>query len=238
MAETIEVGEITIAVTRKKVKHVHLSVHPPNGEVTLVAPEGTRLEVARAYAISRLAWIRHQQAILRGQARETPRQFVERESHYLWGQRHLLTIEEQDVKPSVSLSHRTIRLTVRPGSSPDKRAAVMHEWHKSLLHAAVPALIKKWEPTLGVKVSGYYLQRMKTKWGGCNHRKRHIRLNTELVKKPKDLLEYVVVHEMLHLITPTHSEQFVALLTKHYPAWGEARAELNALPLAAERWRE
>lgn len=238
MAETIEVGEITIAVTRKKVKHVHLSVHPPNGEVTLVAPEGTRLEVARAYAISRLAWIRHQQAILRGQARETPRQFVERESHSLWGRRYLLTIEEQDVKPSVSLGHRTIRLTVRPGSSPDKRAAVMHEWHKSLLHVAVPALIQKWEPTLGVKVSGYYLQRMKTKWGSCNHRKRHIRLNTELVKKPKDLLEYVVVHEMLHLIAPTHSEQFVALLTKHYPAWGEARAELNALPLAAERWRE
>ena len=110
----------------------------------------------------------------------------------------------------------------------------MHEWHKSLLHAAVPALIQKLEPKLGVKVSGYFLQRMKTRWGSCNPKARHIRLNTELVKKPKDLLEYVVVHEMLHLIAPTHSEQFVALLSKHYPAWREARAELNALPLGAE----
>ena len=114
----------------------------------------------------------------------------------------------------------------------------MHEWHKSLLHDAVPELIRKWEPKLGVKVAGYFLQRMKTKWGGCNHGARNIRLNTELVKKPKDLLEYVVVHEMLHLIEPTHSERFVTLLSKHYPAWREARAELNELPLGAEVWKE
>ncbi|MBK7779492.1 MAG: M48 family metallopeptidase [Ardenticatenia bacterium] len=236
MAETIQLGDIVIAFTRKDIKHVHLSVYPPSGQVTLVAPKGTRPEVARAYAVSRLGWIRDQQAKLRGQAREAPRQFVERESHYLWGRRYLLTLSEADAKPSVSLTHRTIRLTVRPGSSPEKRAAVMHEWHKSLLHAAVPALIQKWEPKLGVKVSRYFLQRMKTKWGSCNPKARHIRLNTELVKKPKDLLEYVVVHEMLHLIAPTHSEQFVTLLSKHYPAWREARAELNALPLGAEGW--
>ena len=112
----------------------------------------------------------------------------------------------------------------------------MHEWHKSLLHEVVPALIRKWEPKLGVKVAGYFLQRMKTKWGGCNHRARNIRLNTELVKKPKDLLEYVVVHEMIHLIAPTHSEQFLGLMSKYYPAWREARAEFNELPLAAETW--
>jgi len=236
MAETIQLGDIVIAFTRKDIKHVHLSVYPPSGQVTLVAPKGTRPEVARAYAVSRLGWIRDQQAKLRGQAREAPRQFVERESHYLWGRRYLLTLSAADAKPSVSLTHRTIRLTVRPGSSPEKRAAVMHEWHKSLLHAAVPALIQKWEPKLGVKVSGYRLQRMKTRWGSCNPKARSIRLNTELVKKPKDLLEYVVVHEMLHLIAPTHSEHFVALLSKHYPAWREARAELNALPLGAEAW--
>lgn len=236
MTETIQLGDIVIAFTRKDIKHVHLSVYPPSGQVTLVAPKGTRPEVARAYAVSRLGWIRDQQAKLRGQAREAPRQFVERESHHLWGRRYLLTLSEADARPSVSLTHRTIRLTVRPGSSPEKRAAVMHEWQKSLLHAAVPELIRKWEPKLGVKVSGYFLQRMKTKWGSCNPKSRHIRLNTELVKKPKDLLEYVVVHEMLHLIAPTHSEQFVALLGKHYPAWREARAELNALPLGAEAW--
>ena len=237
MSETIQLGEIAIAVTRKDIKHVHLSVHPPRGRVTLAAPKGTRSEVARAYAVSKLGWIRKQQEQLRGQARESVREFIERESHYLWGRRYLLSVREEEVKPSVRLSHRRIILTVRPGSSGAKRGAVIHEWHKSLLHQAVPGLLSKWEPRLGVKVKGYFLQRMKTKWGACNHRAKTIRLNTELVKKPKDLVEYVVVHEMLHLIAPTHSERFLTLLSRHYPSWREARAELNELPLVAEAWR-
>jgi predicted metal-dependent hydrolase len=238
MIETIELGGILITVTRKKVKNVHLSVHPPEGRVTLVAPKATRLEVARAYAITRLGWIRRQQAKITGQARESPRRFVERESHYLWGRRHLLSIAYRDAKPSVSSNHKRITLTVRPGSDEAKRAGVIHAWHKSLLHGVVPALIEKWELILKVKVTGYFLQRMKTKWGSCNQRAGHIRLNTELVKKPKDLLEYVVVHEMVHLIEPTHSERFIALLEQHYPTWRDARAELNELPLTAEVWRE
>ena len=238
MAETIQIGDIVIAMTRKDIKHVHLSVHPPSGRVTLVAPKGTRPEVVRAYAVSKLGWIRDHQAKLREQARETPRQFVERESHYLWGRRYLLSVVEEEAKPFVRLSHRKITLTVRPGSSKAKRETVMHEWHKSLLHDVVPGLLKIWEAKLGVRPSGYFLQRMKTKWGGCNHRAGNIRLNTELVKKPKDLLEYVVVHEMLHLVEPTHSERFLALLDQHYPTWREARAELNELPLAAEAWAE
>lgn len=236
MTECIQLGELTIEVTRKAVKNVHLSVHPPAGHVTLVAPTNTRLEVARAYAISKLGWIRAQQEKLQAQARETPRKFVERESHYLWGRRYLLSVVEQDAKPGVKLDHRRITLTVRPGSSPEKREEVMHDWHRALLHQMIPALIQKWQPVLGVTVSTYFLQRMKTKWGGCNHRAGTIRLNTELVKKPKDLLEYVVVHEMLHLIEPTHSPRFIDLLDKHYPNWREARLELNELPLAAESW--
>ena len=238
MAETIRLGEIAIAVTRKDVKNVHLSVHPPRGRVTLVAPTGTRLEVARAYAVSKLGWIRAQQEKLVGQARETPRQFVERESHYIWGRRHLLSVIYRDTKPSVSLDHKRITLTVRPLSDSTKRGEVLHEWHKSLLHQVVPPLISKWEPKLKVKVAGYFLQRMKTKWGSCNHREGNIRLNTELVKKPKDLLEYVIVHEMVHLREPAHGEAFVALLDKHYPDWREARMELNELPLAAQAWKQ
>lgn len=236
MTESIQLGELTIEVTRKAVKNVHLSVHPPTGHVTLVAPTSTRLEVARAYAISKLGWIRAQQEKLQAQSRETPRQFVERESHYLWGRRYLLSVVEQDAKPGVKLDHRRITLTIRPSSSPEKREEVMHDWHRALLHQTIPALIEKWQPVLGVAVSAYFLQRMKTKWGGCNHRAGTIRLNTELVKKPKDLLEYVVVHEMLHLIEPTHSQRFIDLLDKHYPNWREARAELNELPLAAQSW--
>ncbi len=238
MSKTIQLGEIAIAVTRKDIRHAHLSVHPPSGRVTLVAPLATRPEVARAFVASKLRWIRDQQAKVRAQAREASRQFVMRESHYVWGRRYLLAVVEREVKPFVTLGHRRITLTVRPGSSNEKRRAVMHEWQKGLLHEAVQPLIRKWESQLHVTVTAHFLQRMKTKWGSCNHRARRIRLNTELAKKPKDLLEYVVVHEMIHLIEPTHSARFQALLTKYYPTWREARAELNELPLAAEVWRE
>lgn len=238
MSETLKLGDLSVELTRKAVKHVHLSVHPPEGRVSLVAPNGTRMEIARAYAISKLAWIRTQRAKFTQQARESPRRFITRETHYLWGRRYLLTMEQQDTKPGVRLDHRHITLVVRPGSNKAVRAKVMHEWHKSLLHEAVPMVIARWAPRLGVRLVGYFLQRMKTKWGSCNARAGTIRLNTELVKKSKDLLEYVVVHEMLHLIEPVHSERFLALMSRHYPAWREARIELNELPLGAETWRE
>lgn len=238
MQEMIELGDVLVTLTRKDVKHVHLTVHPPTGRVTLVTPNLTRTEVARAYVISKLAWIRNQRIKLEAQAREAPRQFVERESHYLWGRRYLLSITEADDKPSVKLGHRRLTLQVRPGSSPEKRAAVVHEWHKSLMHSVVPDLVAKWGDKLGVEASGYFLQRMKTKWGSCNPARRHIRLNTELVKKPKDLLEYVVVHEMAHLLEPSHNDRFQAILDRHWPQWRESRAELNALPLTSESWAE
>jgi len=212
-------------------------VHPPDGRVTLVAPSRTRLEVARAYAASKVGWIREQQARLLGQVRETHRQFVTRESHYLWGRRYLLVVAEREVRPCVTMDHRRITLTVRPGSSREKRSEVIQAWYRARLHEAIPPLIRKWETNLDVSVAGYFLQRMKTKWGACNREAATIRLNTELAKKPKDLLEYVVVHEMLHLIEPTHNARFTALLSEHYPTWREARVELNELPLAAERWR-
>lgn len=238
MKEIIELGEIKIYVTRKNIKNVHLSVHPPEGRVTLSAPLETRLEVARAYAATKLHWIRQQQNILREQARQTPRQFVERESHYLWGRRYLLTINKVEMKPYVSLDHRRINLYIRPGSDSKKRAEIIHEWHISLLHDFIPPIIEKWESKIGVSVSEYYLQRMKTKWGSCNPKKGNIRLNTELVKKPKDLVEYVIVHEMIHLLEPTHNDRFISLITEFYPSWKEARIELNDLPLAAEEWKE
>jgi len=234
--ESIELGDIVIQVTRKAVRNVHLSVHPPEGSVTLVAPTNTRLDVARAYAISKLGWIRERQRELRDQARETPRQFVSRESHYVWGRRYVLDVKHKDAKPSVLLQPKKITLNVRPGTEAIKRAEIMYAWHRQLLHELIPPLIQKWEVKLGVKVNTYYLQRMKTKWGSCTAQARNIRLNTELVKKPKDLVEYVLVHEMVHLIEPTHSERFVSLLNQHYPGWREARAELNELPLGAEAW--
>lgn len=231
MPEQIEIGDLAISVTRKDVKNVHLSVHPPDGRVTLVAPRATRLDVARAYAITRMGWIRQQQAKLCGQAREAPQRFVGRESHYLWGRRHLLRVEERDQKPEVRVDHRTIHLIVRPDTSALRRAEIMHEWHLACLHRVIPLMIKRWEGRIGVSVEGYFLQRMKTKWGSCNPTARTIRLNTELVKKPRDLLEYLVVHEMLHIREPRHSPAFFALLDQLYPSWADARRELNYLPV-------
>ena len=232
MSTTIQVGEVPIDITLKDVRNVHLSVHPPDGRVTLVAPASTRLDVARAYAISKLAWIRQQQQQFTTQARENPRQFIERESHYLWGRRYLLSVVTHSAKPQLELGHKRITLYVRPDADNARRAEIFHTWHKSLLHEAVPPLIEKWEAKLGVEVSRYFLQRMKTKWGSCNYQEKNVRLNTELVKKPKDLLEYVIVHELAHLIEPTHSDRFIAVLNAHYPAWREARMELNELPLS------
>jgi predicted metal-dependent hydrolase len=236
MTELIQLGDIAIKVTRKDVKHVHLSVHPPDGRVTLVAPSTTKLDVARAYAITRIGWIKQQRERFSRQAREAPRQFRGRETHHLWGRRHLLKIAERHEKPMIKVDHRTIHLQVRPGATREQRARILHGWHLGLLHGAIPDLIRKWEPRLGVKVRAYFLQRMKTKWGSCNPRQGTIRLNTELVKKPRDMLEYVIVHEMIHLIEPKHTKAFFQYLDRFYPNWSIVRSELNELPLSAERW--
>lgn len=233
----LNLGDVSIDVMFKDIKNLHLSVNPPSGNVRISAPSRMNIDSVRLFAISKLAWIKQQRKKQISQQRETGREFIDRESHYLWGRRYLLTVIEQDAKPSVRLNHRKILLSVRPGSDCLKRAEVMHEWHKSLLHGLVPDLIARWELNLGVKIDNYFLQRMKTKWGSCNHFAKNIRINTELVKKPKNLLEYVVVHEMAHLLEPTHSDNFVAILEKHYPTWREARAELNELPLSADLWK-
>lgn len=178
MAKTIVLGDVRVNTVFKAVKNVHLTVHPPEGRVTLVAPEGTRPEVARAYAISKLAWIKEQQRALKAQARETPRRFVTRESHYVWGRRYLMRVVEHQGRARVELGNKTLTLFIKPGADHAKRAELMNEWHKTLMHAEIPALVAKWEKRLGVKVKGYYLQRMKTKWGSCNPTLGNIRLNS------------------------------------------------------------
>jgi hypothetical protein len=230
MRQTILVGDIPIEVTRKRIKHLRLRVHPPDGRVTMSSPMSVRRKVVEAFAASRLDWIRGQRDRVRAQVREAPRRFERGESHYLWGRRHLLSVVERDGRQGVTLDDRRITLFIHPGGDTARRASVMHAWHKSLLHEALPALIRIWEQRLNVRLTGYYLRRMKTRWGTCNHRTGHIRLNTELVTKSSYLLEYVLVHEMVHLIVPNHGPRFVALMNAHYPSWRDARAELNESP--------
>ena len=237
MSEQIKLGDLTIFMQRKRVKHIYLRVLAPDGRVTLVAPIGIQLAVIHAFAVSKLPWIRKQQRKLQMQIREAPRQLVAYERHTVWGHHYVLQVVEKPAKPCVLLDQQSIILQVRPGSDLSKRTAVMHAWHKSLLHGVVPDLIGEWQERLDVSVSAYFLQQMKTRWGSCTPRARHIRLNTDLVRKPKNLLEYVVVHEMVHLLEASHNKRFVALMDRHYPAWREAAAELNHIPLSAVRPR-
>lgn len=236
MPATIELGDITLNVARKAIKNVHLSVYPPTGRVRISAPARMSLDTIRLFAISKLGWIRQQQKKLREQERETQREFLDRESHYVWGRRFLLKVVEEDAAPSVQIHHGTLLLRVRPGADDDTKEAVMASWYRQLLKTTVPLLIEAWERRLKVTVSGIYVQQMKTKWGSCNATARTIRLNTELAKKPKECLEYIVVHEMVHLIEPTHGPRFLALMDRLMPNWRDTRGLLNRLPARHELW--
>lgn len=237
MSVQITLGEIVADVVLKDIKNVHLSVYPPNGHVRISAPERMSIDSIRAYAVSKLTWIKQQRIKLQSQERITPRDYVDGESHYVWGKRYLLKVIESDQTPHVSLRARHLCLFVRPGADKEHREAVLEGWLRQRLKDAIPDLIAKWEPRLGVRVQSFFVQRMKTKWGSCNHKKGNIRLNTELAKKPLECLEYIVVHEMVHLLEPSHNERFLALMTHHLPKWKFYRDELNRLPVRHEDWR-
>ena len=155
----------------------------------------------------------------------------------MWGRRYLLEIVERDAGPAVELKHRKMVLRIRPGTSEDKRQAIVDAWYRAQIKAAVPVLIAKWEPLLGVSVGRFFVQKMKTKWGSCNTASRSIRLNTELAKKPAECLEYIVLHEMVHLIVRRHDDRFTGLMDRHLPGWRLTRQTLNAAPLAHVNWR-
>jgi len=236
MTTTIRLGAISVDVVKKDIKNVHLSVHPPSGRVRISAPDRMNLDTIRVFAISKLDWIRQQQQKLRQQERENPRDYVERESHYVWGKRYLLKIIEMDAPPKVELSHSSMILRVRPGTAVARREEIVAEWYREQIREAAPALIEKWEPLVGERVGKLYVQRMKTKWGSCNPRSRGIRLNSELAKKPSECLEYIVVHELVHLLHPKHDRFFMDRMGRLMPKWRFYRDVLNQLPVRHEHW--
>lgn len=236
MTSQIKLGDITVDVVRKDIKNIHLSVYPPAGKVRISAPSRMELDTIRVFAVSKLGWIKQQQRKLQEQERETLRDYVDGESHFVWGKRYLLKIIEAEEPPSVEIKHSQLWLQIRPRSDRLKKQEVLEEWFRQLLKQAVPPLIEKWEPRLGVKVERFFVRRMKTKWGSCNHIAGTIRLNTELAKKPKKCLEYIVVHEMAHLLEPTHNPRFVDLMGQFLPQWRAYREELNRLPVRHEEW--
>jgi len=236
MVSQIKLGDIAVDVVLKDIKNVHLSVHPPTGRVRISAPSRMKMDTIRVFAISRLAWIRQQQKKLREQERETPREYLDRESHYVWGRRYLLEVVHSEEPSGVVLRARRLILTVTPGTKAAGKDALLARWYRDQIRAKAAELIAKWEPMLGVKVKQLFVQHMKTKWGSCNPRAGAIRLTTELAKKPVECLEYIVVHEMVHLLEPTHNARFVALMDHFIPRWQYYRHKLNRLPVRHADW--
>jgi predicted metal-dependent hydrolase len=235
--EHITVSGIEVEVERKAVKHLHLNVLPPLGAVRLVAPEGVADSVIRITLIQRLGWIKLQREAFLAQPRETEREMVAGESHYYRGRRYLLRVVTDSGRSGVAIrKKRLIELHTTPQHTPAQRHRLLQRWYRARLRVLAPPVIKKWEEALGVEVAEWGIKRMKTRWGTCNVAARRVWLNLELIKKPPECLDYVILHELAHLIERGHNARFQALLDLHMPTWRSIRARLNAQPLGHTAW--
>jgi hypothetical protein len=235
--QILEINDMQVEVFRKSIKNLHLSVHPPHGKVRVSAPLWLDDEAIRLAIVSRLGWIRRQQAQFAQQERQSVREMVTGESHYVQGRRYRLDVIEHQGAPAVTIrNNTTLELRVRPGSTQQKREVVLSQWYRQQLREQVPALIAKWEPIVGVEVAEWSIKKMKTRWGTCNIAARRIWLNLELAKKPVACLEYILVHEMVHLLERHHNDRFRAYMDRFMPQWRLHRDTLNQFPLAYEDW--
>lgn len=228
--DEIVIGGVSIDVLFKNIKNVHLSVYPPTGRVRVSAPEHMTIESVRLFAASKIGWIRKHQGKVRGQAREVPREYIERESHRVWGRRYLLRVTDA-ARAEIVLGHRVLELSAPKGSSTEERQKILDDWYRAELRERAGPLLEKWARRLDVTVNGFTIQRMKTKWGSSNPGQRTVRLNLELAKFSPDCLEYVTLHEIGHFVVPVHSERFCSLLDSHMPGWRNIRDRLNEGPL-------
>jgi len=234
--EQISLGEISVEIVLKDIKNIHLSVYPPNGRVRIAAPLRMTVDTIRIYALSKLSWIKKQQIKFNAQVREAPREYLNKESHYFLGERYMLHIIERDAPPFVSVKHNLLELHVRPGSDIEKKQAVLDLWYRKQLKELVPPIVKKWENIIGTSPSEVCIKRMRTKWGTCNTEAQRIWLNLELAKKPHHCIEYIVVHEMVHLLERSHNNRFLAYMNSFLPEWKHLKNELNQLPISHTEW--
>jgi predicted metal-dependent hydrolase len=236
-AHSIEVRGMPVEIVRKDIKNLHLGVYPPNGRVRVAAPLRLNDEAVRLAVITRLGWIRRQRARFDNQDRQSQREMVRGESHYVQGKRYRLDVIESRCRPCVRLRTNTImELCIRPGSVREQREDVLNRWYRKLLRERVAELVPKWEPVIGVRLGKCGIRRMKTRWGTCNAQARRIWINLELAKKPPACLEYILVHELVHLLERHHNEQFLELMNRFMPKWRLYREELNRAPLSHESW--
>lgn len=228
------IGGITVEVVRKRIKNLHLGVYPPEGRVRVAAPLRIKDEAIRLAVVGKLGWIKRQRAKFAGQPRQSRREMVNGESHYFMGRRLRLRVHERNAPPSVALRGiAALDLYVRPGSDTRQREAVLLSWYREQLRVGIPPLLKLWQPKLGVRAADWGIKKMKTKWGSCNTSAKRIWLNLELAKKPERCLEYIVVHELAHLLHRNHGSEFLGVLDQHLPNWRRIRNELNATPLGS-----
>ncbi|SRR5258708_467189 len=233
----ITVNGLVVDVVRQNIKNLHLAVYPPAGRVRVAAPLRVNDEAVRLFTISRLSWIKRQQAKFAGQERQSAREFVSGESHYYQGHRYLLNVIYGPGSPAIVLrNNKTMDLLARPASDTADRERILTTWYRRQLKAEIAPLITKWEPLIGVQVAEWGVKKMKTKWGTCTIEARRIWLNLELIKKPVHCLEYVVVHEMVHLLERHHNERFVTYMNGFLPQWQYYREELNQAPLGHASW--
>ncbi|TYB79178.1 M48 family metallopeptidase [Bizionia myxarmorum] len=235
--EHIELGSIKVEVEKKDIKNIHLSVYPPDGAVRIAAPNRMDMDTIRVFALNKLKWIKKQQETFKNQERETPREYLTKESHYFLGKRYLLQVIEHDQSPKVILKHETIELYIKPNTSLEKRKEVIDEWYRSELKSMLPKLISKWEIVIGVQSNEFSIKKMRTKWGTCNTEAKRIWLNLELAKKPLKCIEFIIVHELVHLLERSHSEIFVSYMNEFMPKWRLYREELNNLPFRHVDWK-
>jgi len=233
----MKLNDLNVEVIQKDIKNVRLSVYPPNGRIKVSAPESMAMDTIRVFVISKLGWIKKQQIKLRAQAREAPRNYVDGESHYFNGKRYLLKVVEHNSPAKVSLNSQTIELRFRPRTPIEKRRSLLNEWYRQQLKRVVPQIIKKYEKLMDVSVCEFGIKLMKTKWGTCNPKAKRIWLNLELAKKPSECLEYIVVHEMVHLLEQSHNSRFVGYMDKFMPKWRFYKEDLNRLSVRREDWR-
>ena len=235
--EILKIANVQIDVVRKNIKNMHLAVYPPHGRIRLAVPENTDEEILRLFAISKLGWIKKHVKNFKEQARETKRDYVSGESHFFQGKRYILEVHEDKGYSKVSVNGtKKINFKVPTGATTEDKARIMKEWYRKQLKIQIPPLIQKWEKVVGVQLNDWGVKQMKTKWGACNVDAKRIWLNLELAKKPLICLEYILVHELVHLHERNHNDRFIALMNQFMPKWRLHRDELNSLPIVHNDW--
>lgn len=232
----ISVSNIKIDIEKKDIKNLHLGVYPPNGRVRVAAPLKVNEESIRLFIISKLSWIKKHQRSFAAQERETEREFISGESHYFNGRRYLMNVIASKGKATIELRHKHIDLFVKPGSSHRYKATIMAKFYRNHLNEQIPSLIEKWEKKMKLKVKEYGIKQMKTKWGTCNIEAKRIWVNLELAKKNLDCLEYIIVHEMVHLLERHHNNIFISHMNHYLPNWRALKIELNKSPVSHSDW--